>query len=83
MSSIEEKVQEYEQSKSLSMLQKGIIAKLFELDTEKGVKFTDILAEFPDFTEIDLDDEFFELAYLGIVFQPAPEYYRLLISQSM
>jgi len=61
------------------MLQKGIIAKLFELDTENGVKFENLLKEFPDFTEDDLDNEMFELAYLNILYQPVPEYYKLLL----
>lgn len=51
---------------------------LTKLDEGNGVEFSRLCTALPQFDESKIDDGLFELAYDGKVYQPRPEYYRLL-----
>ena len=60
-----------------------IEAVLREKDSGQGVEFDEIikLLHEPDYqvySESDIDDKLFELAYEGKVYQPRPDFYKIM-----
>ena len=51
---------------------------LREFDTGNGVEFSVIMNKIGSVDESEVDDILFELAYEGKVYQPRPDFYRIM-----
>ena len=51
---------------------------LRENDVGDGVVFSEIVKQLQGFDESEIDDVLFELAYEGKVYQPKPDYYKIM-----
>ena len=74
---IEEKKEEspFKDQDSLSAKIENILR---DSDVGDGVAFSEILKQLQGYDESEIDDVLFELAYEGKVYQPKPDYYKIM-----
>lgn len=77
LSTLEDKESSEDES-ALETLAQKIERILRENDAGNGVEFTVIMSNVDSANESEVDDILFELAYEGKVYQPRPDYYRIM-----
>lgn len=65
-------------SSNIETISQKIERILRENDSGNGVEFSVIMGNLGDVDESEVDDLLFELAYEGKVYQPRPDYYRIM-----
>ena len=76
--SVSEEVQSEPEEPELESLTNKIERILREFDTGNGVEFSVIMDKIGSVDESEVDDILFELAYEGKVYQPRPDFYRIM-----
>ena len=76
--SASEEVQSEPEEPELESLTNKIERILREFDTGNGVEFSVIMNKIGSVDESEVDDILFELAYEGKVYQPRPDFYRIM-----
>jgi hypothetical protein len=71
-------IEEIDSEPELESLTSKIEKILREFDSGNGVEFSFILKTIGDKDESEVDDILFELAYEGKVYQPRPDYYKIM-----
>ena len=65
------------EQKKLPIGIKTVFDIIHQLDNGNGARFAKIVKSLPEYTENQVDDFLFELAYEGKLYQPRPDFYKV------